>query len=440
MIRNQYENNFIFLLIFNLSERINMNYKSTVRACYVGSITLAIVNNLAPLLFVIFNDRFGLSFDQLGLLIFINFVTQIFADLLGSKYVDKIGYRIPCVAAHFFAVAGLVGLGLLPLVISPFPGLLISVVLYAFGAGLLEVMTSPLVDRCSEEKSAGAIGFLHSFFCWGQVVTVLVSTIILHFINDNYWFVLPLLWAIIPLVNAFNFMRVPLPKTFSEEEKTPFRKLLTSKLFILAIILMLCSGAAELSMSQWASFFAEKALAMSKVFGDIFGPCLFAVFMGIGRLLFGIYGEKINIQKVLLAGSVLCVICYLCASLSPLPIISLFACALTGLSVSLMWPGVLVLATKKFPKGGTTLFGILALCGDVGCSIGPWLVGMLSYRFQTTELSASIQQTTTQTAEQVGLKFGLLIAVIFPILMIICLLLFKKSNSKGSSEVVYNEV
>lgn len=382
-------------------------YKHTLHACYLGYITQAINNNLAPILFVIFQDKFQISFEMIGRLIFINFGTQIVADILSVKYIDKIGYRRAAILAHICSATGLLGLGIFPLIFpNPYLGLTVAVMIYAMGGGIIEVLVSPIVESLPGDAKASAMSLLHSFYCWGQMGVVLVTTLILKLFGTDIWFILPMAWSIVPIYNLFQFRKVPLMPTVAEEEKTPIRQLFSSRAFLIAMLLMICAGACELTMSQWSSLFAQKGLNVPKVMGDLLGPCLFAILMGIGRTIYGIYGTRIKLKTALLISGLLCIICYLITVFSPWPVLSLFGCALSGLSVSLMWPGTFSLTASDYPRGGAAMFGILAICGDIGCSIGPWMAGIISDMYG-------------------GLKFGILTGVIFPILLFIGVTMMK---------------
>lgn len=406
------------------------NYKSTLYACYLGYVTQAIVNNLAPLLFVIFQNQFGISFEMIGRLILLNFVSQIIVDIIAVKYVDKIGYRRAAVMAHFFSTLGLICLGVLPVIMdSPYMGLTISVIIYAIGGGLIEVLISPIVESLPGDAKSSAMSLLHSFYCWGQMAVVFVTTILLTIIGKKYWFILPVFWALIPLFNMFKFIKVPLMPMISHEEKIPLKKLFSSKFFIIIIVLMVCAGASEQAMAQWASLFAEKGLGVNKVMGDLLGPCLFALFMGIGRTAYGIMGEKIDLKKALLGSAVLCLVCYLTAVFSGNQIIALFGCALTGLSVSLMWPGMLSLSARYFPRGGTPMFGVLAVFGDLGCSVGPWLTGAVSDFSGKSKTILGLVTRYGLNSGQSGLKTGLLAAMIFPALLFIGVSALKREST-----------
>ena len=347
------------------------NFKSTVFACYHGYITQGIVNNLSPLFFVLFQNKFGISYSLISALILCNFVTQVITDVLSVKYVDRIGYRKSAVIAHALAFLGLVMQGTLPNVLpAPYVGLVLATIVNGVGGGLIEVIISPIVDSCPGDAKASAMSLLHSFYCWGQVGVVLITTLLLRLIGEDLWFIIPILWSLLPLYNLFRFLKVPLMPTVPEEEKTPLKTLFTSKIFLVALLLMLCAGASELAMSQWSSLFAERALGVTKVIGDLLGPCLFAVFMGIGRTIYGVWGEKIHLTGAMVFCAALCILCYLGTALFENPWLSLLSCALCGFSVSLMWPGTFSLTSAAYPKGGTAMFGILAVLGDVLCGPG----------------------------------------------------------------------
>ena len=408
------------------------NFKNTVFACYRGYITQGIVNNLSPLFFVLFQNKFGISYSLISALILCNFVTQVITDVLSVKYVDRIGYRKSAVIAHALAFLGLVMQGTLPNVLpAPYVGLVLATIVNGVGGGLIEVIISPIVDSCPGDAKASAMSLLHSFYCWGQVGVVLITTLLLRLIGEDLWFIIPILWSLLPLYNLFRFLKVPLMPTVPEEEKTPLKTLFTSKIFLVALLLMLCAGASELAMSQWSSLFAERALGVTKVIGDLLGPCLFAVFMGIGRTIYGVWGEKIHLTGAMVFCAALCILCYLGTALFENPWLSLLSCALCGFSVSLMWPGTFSLTSAAYPKGGTAMFGILAVLGDVGCSVGPALMGAVSGAVSgNANIAASFPNLT---ADQLGLKSGMLFSAVFPAFILIGVLLltrFHKSANK----------
>ena len=389
------------------------NYKKTQIACYLGFITQAISANFAPLLFLTFRDIYGISIEKIALIPFVFYLTQLLIDFAATKFADKIGYRICVVISQMISTVGLVLMAILPEILPvPFIGILISVVFYAIGSGLVEVLVSPIVEACPFENKDGMMSLLHSFYCWGAVGVILGSTLFFAVFGVNNWKILTLIWALIPLVNTFNFMTCPIEHLLEDGESLSIRKLLSLPLFWLMILLMICAGASEAAMAQWASAFTESALGVSKTIGDLAGPCLFAVFMGISRMLYGKMSEKLDLTKTMLLCGMMCTVCYLLASLSPLPFLGLTGCALCGTAVGIMWPGTLSLSSQKCPKGGTAMFAFLALAGDLGATVSPAMVGSLS-----------------ETAGG-NLKIGLLVATIFPILLVIDLIVLNGSVNK----------
>ncbi len=386
-------------------------FRHTKYAAYIGYITQAIVNNLAPLLFVSFQREFSLSLDRISVLITMNFGVQIITDIIAAKYVDRIGYRPACVIAHIFAALGLVGYGVLPFVISPYAGLMICSAVCAIGGGLTEVVISPVVEALPGNEKESAMSLLHSFYCWGQVLVVLLSTLYFSLIGVERWRFLSVIWAAIPLFNIFLFCKVPIRHLNENGESMPVRKLFCKKVFWLFIILMICAGASELAMSQWASLFAEEGLGVSKTFGDLLGPCAFAALMGISRTVYGLFGSKMNLRRFIFGSGILCVISYLTAVFAPVPVVSLMGCAVCGLSVGIMWPGTYSIAARRYEQGGTAMFAVLALAGDVGCTSGPVLAGFVG--------NASDD-----------LKNGLLAAALFPAIMVIGIAFLRKNDGK----------
>ncbi len=392
---------------------IKNNYNHTVFACYFGYVVQAIVNNFAPLLFLTFRNEFGIPLEKITSLITINFLFQLVVDVIAAKVVDKIGYRKCIVAAQFFSALGIAGMGFLPNLFSdPYYGLLISILLYALGGGLIEVLVSPIVEACPIKAKKAAMSLLHSFYCWGHLFVVLFSTLFFTLFGIENWRILAVIWAVIPLINGFYFMKVPIAPLTAEGEQIPIKKLFGSKTFWLFIIVMVCAGASEQGMSQWASTFAEAGLNVSKTVGDLAGPSLFAVTMGVSRVIYSKISEKVDLTKYMTACAVLCITSYGIASFSGNAAFSLVGCAMCGFSVGVMWPGAFSLASEKFPKGGTAMFAFLALAGDFGCSFGPTVVGVA-----TDILNDDI-------------KRGVFAAVIFPMLLIISLFLMKKLTKK----------
>lgn len=394
---------------------MTFTYRHTKFACYCGYMVSAVINNFAPLLFIIFQTDFGVTMGQLSLLITLNFGVQMAVDFFGAHYVDKIGYKISIVAANIFAAAGLILMGILPHFLPPFIGLAVAVIIYAIGSGLLEVLVSPIVAALPSYGKAASMSFLHSFYCWGQVTVVLLTTLYFSIFGTGSWPVLCCLWAILPFFTAVLYAQVPIRSFTNEEDKIPIRKLFAMKIVWIFFILMLCSGASELAMSQWASLFAESALGLPKSFGDLFGPCMFAVAMGISRVLYGKFGEKLNIANYIIFCACLCMASYLLAGLSSNSFLSLLGCVLCGFSVGVMWPGVLSMAAVKCPQGGTALFALLAFTGDIGCFVGPNTAAAVSSRFA---IGGS------------ALKAGLLSCVLFPAVMILCTYMLKAMKTR----------
>ena len=387
-------------------------YNKTVIACFVGYIVQAVVNNFVPLLFLTFQRSYGIPLSQITMLVTFNFGIQLLVDLLSVGFVDRIGYRASLVIAHVMSAAGLILLTILPGCLgNPFWGILISVMIYAVGGGLLEVVVSPVVEACPSDNKEKAMSMLHSFYCWGHVGVVAISTIFFKLFGIDNWKLLAVVWALIPLCNAFVFTRVPIASLIEEGETgLSIKELFSMKIFWILFIMMICSGASEQAVSQWASTFAEMGLGISKTAGDLAGPMAFAVLMGTSRLFYGKYGDRIDLDRFMVYSSLLCIAAYLCISLVPVPMVSLIACAVCGLSVGIMWPGTFSKASATLPRGGTAMFALLALGGDVGCSGGPTLVGMVS------------------SALGDNLKMGILAGVIFPVLLLSGILLCRKSR------------
>lgn len=389
---------------------MDKGYNKTVVACFIGYIVQAIVNNFVPLLFLTFHSVYGIPMTQITLLITFNFGLQLLIDLLSVTFVDRIGYRASMIIAHICAAVGFVLLTVLPdLCDSAFAGLLIAVTIYAVGGGLLEVLVSPVVEACPTDNKEKAMSMLHSFYCWGHVAVVLISTLFFKIFGIENWKIMALIWAIIPFANMILFTRVPIASLIEEGEKgMTIGELCKQKIFWVLILMMVCAGASEQAVSQWASTFAELGLGVSKTLGDLAGPMLFAVLMGSSRAFYGKYGDKIDLDKFMVGSSILCIIAYLCISLVPNPVIGFAGCALCGLSVGIMWPGSFSKATASLPRGGTAMFALLALAGDLGCSGGPTVVGMVSGAIND------------------NLKMGILAGVIFPVLLLAGIFLCRK--------------
>lgn len=387
---------------------VTPNYQKTLRACYLGYITQAICANFAPLLFLTFQKTYGISLGKIALIPTVFFLTQLVIDFAATGFVDRVGYRTCVVVSHLLSTAGLVMLAFLPdLLPDPFLGILISVVFYAVSSGLIEVLISPIVEACPFENKAGRMSLLHSFYCWGMVGVVLGSTVFFALFGLENWRLLTLLWALVPLYNVFNFLTCPIERLVENGEGICLADLLRLPLFWVLILLMACSGAAENAMTQWASAFAEAAIGVPKTVGDLAGPCLFAVCMGVSRVLFARMSHRVNLVKMMLVCGLLCIGCYLLASLSVLPVLGLAGCALCGFSVGVMWPGTLSLSSRTCPRGGTAMFAFLALAGDLGGTAGPMAVGFVSGLANN------------------DLKKGFLVATIFPVVLVLGLMILK---------------
>ena len=391
-------------------------YRRTLAASYIGYITQAITNNFAPLLFVVFRKEFGLSLGQIGFLVTYNFAIQITVDFLAANFAERIGCKKCIVTAHLFSAVGLFGLSVFPGVLpSPFVGLLLAITVYAIGGGLIEVLVSPIVEALPTDEKSTVMCVLHSFYCWGHALVVILSTVFFTLAGTENWRALAALWAIVPLGNAFLYAASPVLVLKGDGGSLSIGKLVRLKELWLLVLLMICSGASELSMSQWSSFFAESGLQVSKTVGDLLGPCMFAILMGLIRLFYAFKGNGISLHKFIIGSAALCLVSYLVAVFSPLPVLSLIACGVCGLAVGIMWPGVFSMSTEYCPQGGTAMFGLLALAGDIGCASGPSLVGFVS--------------------ETMGgqLKWGLLMATLFPFILLIGVLTLNNHKVKRST-------
>ncbi len=386
-------------------QKIRNSYEHTIYASYIGYITQAIVNNFVPLLFLTLATDYALTLDKITLITTINFAVQLCVDFLSAKYIDKIGYRRAIIIAHVAAAMGLIGLAVFPsLLQNAYLGIMVSVVLYAIGGGIIEVLISPIVEACPTKKKEAAMSLLHSFYCWGHVAVVLLSTAFFHFVGIENWRWMACIWALVPILNVIYFSVVPIFPIAAEHEPLSIKGLLKQKVFWLMIVLMVCAGASEQAVSQWVSTFAESALRVSKTVGDLAGTCAFAIFMGTARALYGKYSDYIPLKKMMMGSAVLCIGCYLVAVLSGNPFVGLAACAVCGFSVGIFWPGTFSIAAMKIPAGGTAMYAFMALAGDVGCSSGPSVVGFVA------------------NATEGNLKTGLSVAILFPIVMLVGLL------------------
>ncbi len=397
---------------------MKFNYKTTMYACFTGYIVQAIVNSFVPLLFVTFQKSYNIPLSKITLLITVNFVIQLIIDMLSAGFIDRIGYRASVIIAHICAIMGLGMLTFLPEMFEDhFIGIIISVVIYAIGGGLIEVLISPIIEACPTDNKESTMSLLHSFYCWGCTGVVLVSTIFFKIFGIENWKILTLILLIIPIVNIILFAKVPIYSLHEEGEcGFTMRELFREKIFWILMLMMLCAGASEQAVSQWASTFAEQGLGVSKALGDLIGPMLFSVLMGISRLIYGRYGERMDLDRFMRYSTILCIISYMCISLIRVPIIELIACGICGFSVGIMWPGTFSKASASIRRGGTVMFAMLALAGDLGCSGGPTLVGMVS------------------SALDNNLRIGILSGIIFPIILILTLIIIKKVSVNNRLE------
>jgi len=388
------------------------NYRKTLIACYLGFITQAITANFAPLLFLTFHHDYQISLGQIALIPTAFFLTQLLVDAFCARYVDRIGYRRAIVVSQFAAGTGLVGLAFLPdLLPDPFTGIILSVIIYAVGSGLIEVLCSPIVEACPFNNKESVMSLLHSFYCWGSLGVALISTLFFTVFGVGSWRIIACIWALVPLTNVFNFISCPIAPLVKDGKSMSMKQLCRSPLFWTAVLLMVCAGASELSMAQWASAYAESALGLSKTMGDLAGPCLFAITMGICRVLYGKWGEKVELTGFMLASGGMCLVCYLLASMTASPLLGLIGCITCGFSVGIMWPGTLSIASARMPLGGTAMFALLAMAGDLGGAFGPSLVGAATQFFGN------------------DLRMGLRVGCVFPIALIIGLLMMKRLSS-----------
>ncbi|MCQ2535571.1 MAG: MFS transporter [Lachnospiraceae bacterium] len=389
------------------------NYKKTLIACYLGFITQAIVANFTPLLFLKFHNDFGISLGKVALIPTAFFFVQILVDIICAKYVDRIGYRKSVVASEILAGAGLIGLAFLPSLFSnPFIGIIISVVIYATGSGLIEVLCSPIVEACPFDNKDSVMSLLHSFYCWGSVGVILLTTLFFAVFGIDNWRIISCIWALVPLVNVYNFATCPIEHLVEDGEGMSIGQLFKIPLFWVAIVLMICAGSSEITMAQWASAYVESGLGLSKSIGDLLGPCLFAVAMGISRVIYGKSEGKFELTKYMLESGALCVVCYLLATLFENPVIGLIGCIVCGFSVGIMWPGTISITSSRFPSGGTAMFALLAMAGDMGGTLGPSLVGNISQKMGD------------------DLHKGLLYGTAFPVILVISVLIMKASAKK----------
>lgn len=397
---------------------MTLTFKHTKTACYLGYITQAVVNNLAPLLFVTFQRDFGIGFSKLGTLIVVNFAVQIAVDLLSSRIISMIGIRGACILAHIMSVTGLVLMGTLPMIMyNTFIGLLIALVCCAVGGGLIEVVISPVIEAVPSDNKASQMALLHSFYSWGQVSVVLLSTLYFVTAGIENWFLLPFIYAAIPFLNLFLFIKVPIAQLVEKGKEMSISSLLRTRILWIMILFMICSGASEMVISQWSSLLAELGLGVSKTVGDILGPCLFAFLMALSRMFFGFKVTDKSLKPSLMICALGCFLSFAIVAFSRASILSLIGCGLSGFFVGIMWPGIYSLSASKLPKGGTSMFVLLAFAGDIGCSSGSGLVGYVSDIVKRTGHSIFKDIIYFADSTQLGLKTGIIIAMIFPLIL-----------------------
>ena len=393
---------------------MTFDYKKTTYACFTGYIVQAIVNSFVPLLFVTFQKSYHIPIEQITLLITVNFMIQLLIDMLSAGFIDRIGYRASVIIAHICAALGLALLTVLPeLCANHFVGILIAVCIYAVGGGLIEVLISPIIEACPTDNKEAAMSLLHSFYCWGCTGVVLISTLFFTIFGIVHWKVLTLFWTIIPIGNMILFTKVPIYSLTDEGDKgMSIKELFREKIFWVLMLMMVCSGASEQAVSQWASTFAEEGLGIAKTMGDLVGPMTFSILMGLSRLIYGKYGDRIDLDKFMKGSCVLCIASYLCISIIPIPIVELIGCGICGFSVGIMWPGTFSKASVALKRGGTLLFAMLALAGDLGCSSGPTLVGFV-------------------TGAAGDMRFGILAGIVAPVLLLAGIYRYKEIRDRG---------
>ena len=384
-------------------------YTATKITCYIGYIVQAIINNFLPILFIALHTEYNLGYEELARLILFNFATQIFSDLVTPKVVKFIGYKKAAVLSQLTAAAGLALLSFLPHFIPPYTAITISIIVYAFGSGLMEVIMSPIIEMLPTHNKSGNMSILHSFYCWGQAFTVIVTTVLVKLFGYSGWANIPIIWAVIPFFNMFAFMRVPVVEPDPEVKQSGLVSLIKNPKFLIFMVMMFCAGASEIAMAQWASMFVQEALGVSKVIGDLAGPCAFALFMAAGRMWYAAVSEKIDFRKTLIILSLLCFVCYIIVAVCNIPAVSLIACAVCGFTVSISWPGIYSAGAATFPNGGSVMYSTFAMCGDTGCAMGPWILGLI--------------------ADSVGLNIGFGVASVFSVVMIISALIL--GNNKA---------
>ena len=404
-------------------------YKLTKNACYLTGMTMAISANLSPLLFLIFRDMYNLSYTLLGFLVVINFFTQLFIDLIFTFFTKYFDIHKAVRTTPLVVFVGLVLYAALPRFFPElaFLWIMVGTVIFSIASGLSEVLLSPVIATIPSETPEREMSKLHSMYAWGVVGVVIVSTLFLSVFGGRNWMYLALFWSIVPFVAFLMFLKAKLPQmdNFGGEQK---QTKIFSKGIILCTLCIFFGGASECTMSQWASGFIENAIGVPKVYGDVIGVALFAALLGTGRILYSKYGRKII--NILLYGMLGASACYFTASLSLSPVVGVIACALTGIFTSMLWPGTLIYVEEKFDNVGVAIYALMAAGGDMGASVAPQLLGIVSDKFSLTSFALNISKIFNISVEQVGMRAGLLLTGLFPVMGVLCILCMKKHFKK----------
>jgi MFS family permease len=397
------------------------SYQLTTISCFVGIFCQAISSNITAILFIPLMTLYGLSYVHLGLLVGINFTTQVMVDIIASRLVDRFGFRVFVLPSDILAVIGLVLFGLTPFIFSNvLAGLILSTIIFSAACGLQEVMLSPIVNAIPHDAKGPAMALMHSFYAWGQTATIVITTLFLFVFGIRSWQIIVLLWAIVPLVNFFMFLAAPFPGVVHEDQRLTMRDLLFKPYYLIALLAILGGAATELVMNQWSSTFSEKVLELPKITGDLLGMTGFAVLLGLGRVFYGRFGHKMNMNNVLIASAGTAVACYVIVAVSPVHAISLIACAVCGLAASLLWPGTLVITAEKYPLAGAWIFAILAAAGDVGAAVGPFAAGLVTDFTRVLPAAVDWAARLGLTPDQFAIRAAILLAALFPAITMGC--------------------
>lgn len=406
-------------------------YKRVKAACYTVNVCMAITGNLSPLLFLTFRSMYGISYSLLGLLVLINFITQLTVDLAFSFFSHKFNVEKAVKYTPVINIAGLLIYALWPFVFPNhvYAGLLLGTIVFSASSGFAEVLISPVIDAIPSENPEREMSKLHSIYAWGCVGAVIVATAFLLVFGGERWQWLALLFITVPLTSCILFFKAKLPVLATPERTSGAFAMLKRKGIWLCFLAIFLGGASEVTMAQWCSSYLEQALGISKVLGDILGVALFAVMLGLGRSLYAKYGK--NVGKVLFFGAIGATLCYFVAALTNLSFVGLFACAFTGFCVSMLWPGSLSVAAERFPMGGVFIFAFMAAGGDTGAAVGPQLVGVVTDVVAGSGMGLRLANSLGLTAEQIGMKAGLLVGMLFAFAAIFVYLAIWKGDKKG---------